>query len=77
MPQDRQRKQTKKSKIEEIGKHVDKTLRDNFIKNLVQGGEICAKEILDMINDGGGVEDVKKFCEGLLKVEDETWIGDK
>lgn len=77
MPQDRQKKQTKKEKIEQLGKYVDTTLKENFIKNLVQGGEICAQEILDMINEGKTIEDVKSFCESLLKVEDKVWIGNK
>lgn len=81
MPQDRKRKQTKKEKLTEvadrIGQYTDKTLKDNFIRNLVQGGEICAQNILDMINDGATVEEVKSFCENLLKVDDKTWLGEK
>lgn len=80
MPQDRKKRQTKKEKIEQIeqlGKYVDTTLKENFIKNLVQGGEICAQNILDMINDGATVEEVKSFCESLLKVEVKTWLGEK
>ena len=77
MPQDRKKRQTKKEKIEQLGKYVDTTLKENFIKNLVQGGEICAQNILDMINDGATVEEVKSFCESLLKVENKTWLGEK
>lgn len=77
MPQDRKPKQTKQKRINNIVHHVDKTLRDNFIKNLVQGGEIMAQEVLDMINEGKSVEDIKFFCESLLKVDDKTWIGER
>lgn len=77
MPQDRKPKQTKQNRINEVVNHVDKTLKDNFIKNLVQGGEIMAQEVLNMINDGKNIEDVKKYCESVLKVDDKLWIGEK
>lgn len=54
--------------------YVEKTLKDNFIKNMVQGYEIACKTIVDMIDRGDSLEQIKAFCSNkkgvktLLKV---------
>jgi hypothetical protein len=61
------KKPTKKQMIEQIPKVMEQDLKKNFIKNLVQGFEISNQMILDKINGGASLEEVKIFVELNLK----------
>lgn len=64
------KKPTKKQMIEQIPKVMEQDLKKNFIKNLVQGFEISNQMILDKINSGATLEEVKSFVELNLKNKD-------
>ena len=64
------KKPTKKQMIEQIPKVVESDLKKNFIKNLVQGFEISNQMILDKINNGATLDEVKSFVELNLKNRD-------
>jgi urease gamma subunit len=64
------KKPTKKQMIEQIPKVVESDLKKNFVKNLVQGFEISNQMILDKINNGATLEEVKNFVELNLKNKD-------
>ena len=53
--------------LEEISKVVESDLKKNYIKNMIQGFEIANKMILDKINSGATLEEVKKMVELNLK----------
>lgn len=53
--------------VDEVAKKVEKTLKDNFIKNMIQGSEIAYTQILNYINDGHNIDEVKLFIEKMLK----------
>lgn len=54
-----------------IVKHFDKTLRENFIKNIIIGFESANQMILDYAKeDGRTVEDIIEFCNKNLKNKD-------
>ena len=53
--------------LEEISKVVESDLKKNYIKNMIQGFEIANKMILDKINSGATIEEVKKMVELNLK----------
>ena len=53
--------------LEEISKVVESDLKKNYIKNMIQGFETANKMILDKINSGATLEEVKKIVELNLK----------
>ena len=53
--------------LEEISKVVESDLKKNYIKNMVQGFETANQMILDKINSGATLEEVKKMVELNLK----------
>ena len=53
--------------LEEISKVVESDLKMNYIKNMIQGFETANKMILDKINSGATLEEVKKMIELNLK----------
>lgn len=53
--------------LEEISKVVESDLKKNYIKNMIQGFETANKMILDKINSGATIEEVKKMVELNLK----------
>lgn len=57
------KKPTKKQLVEQIPKIVDADLKKNYIKNLVQGFEMSNQLILDKINNGANLEELKTFVE--------------
>lgn len=61
----RQRKKpTKKQLINEIiPNHINKTLKDNFINNMIIGRETTLQDILDKINNGSTLEELKDYIE--------------
>lgn len=64
------KKPTKKQMIEQIPKVVESDLKKNFIKNIMIGFESCNQMILDKINSGASLEEVKNFVELNLKNKD-------
>ena len=64
------KKPTKKQMIEQIPKVVESDLKKNFIKNIMIGFESCNQMILDKINNGSTLEEVKSFVEMNLKNKD-------
>ncbi len=64
------KKPTKKQMIEQIPKVVESDLKKNYIKNIMIGFESCNQMILDKINSGASLEEVKIFVELNLKNKD-------
>jgi hypothetical protein len=64
------KKLTKKQMIEQIPKVVESDLKKNFIKNIMIGFHSCNQMILDKINNGATLEEVKSFVELNLKNKD-------
>ena len=64
------KKPTKKQMIEQIPKVVESDLKKNFIKNIIIGFESCNQMILDKINNGATLEEIKNFVEMNLKNKD-------
>ena len=62
----KKKKPTKAEMISSIPKVVDNELKKNYIKNMAQGGQIAQQMILDYINEGHGIEDIKSFIEKNL-----------
>ena len=62
----KKKKPTKAEMIASIPKVVEKELNKNYIKNMSQGGQIAQQMILDYINDGHGIEEVKSFIKKNL-----------
>lgn len=56
----------------EIVNLFSKKIKEMHIKGMVQGSEINSQIILDMINDGKTLEDIKSFCESNLKTKETT-----
>lgn len=79
----KKKKSTKKERIEAIPRMVQNMLKENFVKNMIQGFELSNKMILDYMDseDENGnkrtLEDVRNFVyknivEGSKIVEDVT-----
>lgn len=66
----RKKKPTKKEAQSMIVKTFEQGLKKNHIKGMVQGGEIMAKTILDYINSGKTIDEIKGFCESVLHSSD-------
>lgn len=64
------KKPTKKQMIEQIPKVMEQDLKKNFIKNIMIGFKSCNQMILDKINNGATLEEVKNFVELNLKNKD-------
>lgn len=64
------KKPTKKQMIEQIPKVAESDLKKNFIKNIIIGFESCNQMILDKINSGATLEEVKSFVELNSKNKD-------
>ena len=76
----KKKKPTKAEMIASIPKIVESDLKKNYIKNMTQGGQIAQQMILDYINDGHGIEEVKSFIEknlsqGGIETMDKVAIG--
>lgn len=62
----RKRKPTKKEMQQKVVDTFQSELKKNYIKALIQGQEIFAKTILDYINNGKSLDEIKSFCEIAL-----------
>ena len=60
------KKQTKKQMIESIPKYVENTLKEGRLLNMTQGGQVAQQMILDYINSGHNLDEVKSFIEKNL-----------
>ena len=65
----KKKKMTKAELIASIPQVMNKELKDNFAKNMMHGFEIANTMMLDYINDGHSLEDVKGFIERNLSKE--------
>lgn len=63
MDSHKKKKQTKAEMIASIPKHVEDKLKEGYIKNMVQGFTLANKMLLDYINDGHTIDEVKSFVE--------------
>lgn len=62
-----------KAPVDIVTEAVDKELKKNYIKNMVQGYEIAMKMIVDFCDRGDrSVTDIKAFCEGCLKPQNKA-----
>lgn len=62
----RKKKPTKKEAQSLIVKTFESELKKNYIKNMIQGRDIFAQTILDYINSGKTIDEIKSFCESTL-----------
>jgi len=61
-------KKQDRTPAEAIAEAVSKNLRENYIKNMVQGYEVAMKMIVEFCDSGDrSVADIKAFCEQCLK----------
>ena len=65
----KKKKPTKAELIASIPNVVNKELKDNFAKNMMQGFEVANQMMLDYINDGHNLDDIKCFIERNLSKE--------
>ena len=65
----KKKKPTKAELIASIPNVVNKELKDNFAKNMMQGFEVANQMMLDYINDGHNLDDIKCFIEKNLSKE--------
>lgn len=61
------KKPTKKQMIDSIPKVMEDELKKNYIKNMIQGSEIAYSMMLEYINEGHTLEEVKSFIEKTLE----------
>lgn len=61
------KKLTKKQIIKQIPKVVEQDLQKNFIKNIMIGFETANQMILDKINNGASLDEIKELVELNLK----------
>lgn len=62
-----------KAPVDIVTEAVEKELKKNYIKNMVQGYEIAMKMIVDFCDKSDrSVEDIKAFCEGYLKPQNKA-----
>lgn len=69
-PQDYKKRVTKKDRQKALLGHYENTLKNNFIKNMSLGFHTCNKLILEKINNGASLEEIRQFCELNEKNED-------
>ncbi len=68
--QDRKREKLSKKEAQElILKNFEENLKRMHIKGLIGGQEVFAQMILDNINNGKTLEDIKHLCETTLHKE--------
>ena len=71
----KKKKPTKAEAMASIFKHFEDKLKDGYILNMMQGFEIANQMLLDYINSGHTIEEVKSFIEkNLIKEGKETMI---
>lgn len=63
------KKLTKKQALEQIPIIMEQELKSNYIKNMVMGFELGQQMILDYINNGHTIEEVREFVTKNLKKE--------
>lgn len=59
----------KEADIDKIKKEFEEQLKRNYVKALVQGGEVAYQTILSMIEDGKTLEDIQSFCKKSLSAK--------
>ena len=62
-----------KTPVDIVTEAVEKELKKNYIKNMVQGDEVAMKMIVDFCDRGDrSVGGIKAFCEGCLKPQNKA-----
>lgn len=64
------KKPTKKQAVQNIKDNVENTLKENFVKNMILGSDVAYRTIIEYINKGHSVEDVKAFCQMNIEHKD-------
>ena len=64
------KKPTKKQMLDMIPKVVEQDLKKNYVKNMCQGRELALNEILNKINDGKSIEEIKEYIEKCIKTKE-------
>ena len=62
----KKKKPTKAEAMASISNHFEDKLKDGYILNMMQGFEIANQMLLDYINSGHTVDEVKSFIEKNL-----------
>ena len=70
------KKPTKKQLLEQIPIVMEQELKSNYIKNMVMGFELGQQMILDYINNGHTIEEVKDFVTKNLVKENSQKVVD-
>ena len=70
------KKPTKKQILEQIPVVMEQELKSNYIKNMVMGFELGQQMILDYINNGHNIEEVKEFVTKNLVKENSQKVVD-
>lgn len=65
----KKKKPTKAEAMASISRHVDDTLKNGFVLNMTQGFEVANQMMLDYINSGHNIDEVKSFIEKNLTKE--------
>lgn len=61
------KKLTKKQSMENVVKHYNNSLKENFIKNMIIGFETASQLYLDKIENGCSLEELKEFIKKNLE----------
>lgn len=68
--QDRKKKKPSKKEAQELMiKTFEEEVRKHHVKGLIQGQEVFAQMVLDNINNGKTLDDIKHLCEVTLHKE--------
>ena len=70
MEDHKSKKPTKKQAIQNVKNETEKILKDSFVKNMILGSDVAYRTILEYIDKGHSIEDVKKFCQMNINHKD-------
>ena len=73
MDSHKKKKPTKAEMIASIPKHVEDTIKKGHIKNMMIGYQVANKMLLDYINDGHTIDEIKSFVEKNVSKEVKLW----
>ena len=65
----KKKKPTKAEAMASISEYVETTLKNGFVLNMTQGFEVANQMMLDYINSGHNIDEVKSFIEKNLTKE--------
>ena len=64
------KKPTKKQAIQNVKNETEKILKDSFVKNMILGSDVAYRTILEYIEKGHTIKDVKEFCQMNINHKD-------